>query len=281
MAQVETEDGALQLTITYATSGDALTQLRAPATSLVSSLKKSLMETLGPRKVVGKLLLGDTLLQESRSLQECGLTDGAEVKIFLHSTSKPKLLIDEDIACFGSDDEPFESDEEGDEDGDAECLMRIDAAPEIAREVAKAMMAELGDVNIACGSENVSPGVVAVIANPGDKPRKACLRALKTPKTNDRLVGEYNDKENEDGENEPPLWTIAACDEKDWGQCLEGGFDGSEKPEIVKVTKIMSEKLEKHFEFGFKDAVVVAPIFYGGYASDGNIVGVLTSRVWT
>ena len=74
------------------------------------------------------------------------------------------------------------------------------------------------------------------------------------------------------------------------GQKLECGFnagcdneysDENVLPEILAITKIMSEKLDKHFIFGFTDVVVVAPMLYGGYSSDDSIVGVLTSRVWT
>ena len=41
------------------------------------------------------------------------------------------------------------------------------------------------------------------------------------------------------------------------------------------------EKLQNHFIFNFSDEAVVAPVIYGGYASDGSIVGVLSCRVWT
>lgn len=292
MPQVETEDGTIQLIVAYATSGGTLTKVQVPATSSVLNLKTSLLKTLGPGKLIGDMLLGDTILQEKQSLKACGLTDGDEVKVILQPSSKPKLFIEKDIECFDSDDELCDSDEEGpgsDKESDADgvtcCSPGIDASPEIAREVAKAMIAELGDANIACGSESDSPGAVAVITNPGGDARRACLRALRTPKNSehlwDRSGDEHEDNINEDGEKEPPMWSISQCEETDWSQMLEDGFDGSGDSAILNVTKIMNEKLEKHFYFGFTDAIVVAPIFYGGYASDGNIVGVLTHRVWT
>lgn len=44
---------------------------------------------------------------------------------------------------------------------------------------------------------------------------------------------------------------------------------------------VAEEKLQKHFIFGFDDTAVTAPIIYGGYTPEGQIVGVLASRVWT
>ena len=41
------------------------------------------------------------------------------------------------------------------------------------------------------------------------------------------------------------------------------------------------EKLEKHFIFNFSDDAQVAPMIWGGYASDGCIVGIISGRVWT
>merc|ERR1712127_160507 len=86
-------------------------------------------------------------------------------------------------------------------------------------------------------------------------------------------------------------WRCATLDYCGWSKHLTCGFNNSleddedhedeESNPILALTKIMSEKLEKHFTFGFTDDVVRAPMVYGGYASDGNIVGVLTSRVWT
>ncbi|EOD20151.1 hypothetical protein EMIHUDRAFT_242382 [Emiliania huxleyi CCMP1516] len=44
---------------------------------------------------------------------------------------------------------------------------------------------------------------------------------------------------------------------------------------------IMASDLSDHFELNFSDALVVAPVLYGGRASDGNVVAVLSMRVWT
>ena len=46
-------------------------------------------------------------------------------------------------------------------------------------------------------------------------------------------------------------------------------------------TAIMASDLTNHFELNFSDEIVVAPVLYGGRASDGNVVAVLSMRVWT
>ena len=43
----------------------------------------------------------------------------------------------------------------------------------------------------------------------------------------------------------------------------------------------MASDLSDHFQLNFSDTVVVAPVLYGGRASDGNVVAVLSMRVWT
>merc|ERR1712127_824616 len=88
------------------------------------------------------------------------------------------------------------------------------------------------------------------------------------------------------------VWRCATLEHCDWSKHLTCGFnkrpggvfmdlEHEDGRAIIALTEIMGEKLEKHFTFGFTDDVVRAPMIYGGYASDGNIVGVLTCRVWT
>eukprot|EP00438_Fugacium_kawagutii_P022482 Skav229689 [mRNA] locus=scaffold3722:170989:179107:- [translate_table: standard] len=68
---------------------------------------------------------------------------------------------------------------------------------------------------------------------------------------------------------------------------MEDGTEEEELQQLCKITKIMVdsrsmfEKLERHFIFNFTDDAQVAPVIYGGYASDGCIVGVISARVWT
>ena len=47
-------------------------------------------------------------------------------------------------------------------------------------------------------------------------------------------------------------------------------------PKIHATTTIMAAELSDHFELNFSDNVVVAPVLYGGQASNVNVVAVLS-----
>ena len=53
------------------------------------------------------------------------------------------------------------------------------------------------------------------------------------------------------------------------------------KTRVKATTTIMQAELSSHFELNFSDEIVVAPVLYGGRAGDGNVVAVLSMRVWT
>lgn len=55
----------------------------------------------------------------------------------------------------------------------------------------------------------------------------------------------------------------------------------SDRQRIKDITAIMVHELTDHFELNFSDTIVVAPVLYGGRACDGNIVAILSMRVWT
>lgn len=50
---------------------------------------------------------------------------------------------------------------------------------------------------------------------------------------------------------------------------------------IKAATALMAADLQHHFELNFSEEIAVAPVLYGGRASDGNVVAVLSMRVWT
>merc|ERR1712050_472555 len=62
--------------------------------------------------------------------------------------------------------------------------------------------------------------------------------------------------------------------------------DGPRTAELASATKVMAERLERHFKFDFGEGPLIddtpsvkcCPVVYGGYAPDGSIVGILTSR---
>ena len=57
--------------------------------------------------------------------------------------------------------------------------------------------------------------------------------------------------------------------------------DDSDVVKAKRVTDIMVADLTGHFELNFSENIVCAPVLYGGMASGGNIVCVLSMRVWT
>ncbi|CAE7556667.1 unnamed protein product [Symbiodinium sp. CCMP2592] len=117
--------------------------------------------------------------------------------------------------------------------------------------------------------------------------------------TNGKICDDDSIGENAD-DADPELtgvWTTATLESIDMKGKLTKGFnkgdedeedeeeddeeEGGNKKQILALTGIMNDKLQKHFVFNFGDEVVTAPVIYGGYASDDSIVGVLSSRVWT
>lgn len=58
--------------------------------------------------------------------------------------------------------------------------------------------------------------------------------------------------------------------------------DDSDVAKAKRVTDIMAADLTYHyFELNFSENIVCAPVLYGGRASGGNILCVLSMRVWT
>lgn len=63
---------------------------------------------------------------------------------------------------------------------------------------------------------------------------------------------------------------------------LEDYIDDGDWRKILAATARMAEGLTDHFEFNMSDAVVCAPVLYGGRHNNSNtIVAVLSMRVWT
>mmetsp|Transcript_92171 Transcript_92171/g.127961 ORF Transcript_92171/g.127961 Transcript_92171/m.127961 type:complete len:230 (-) Transcript_92171:192-881(-) len=169
----------------------------------------------------------------------------------------------------GGDEESLVDEKEGDEKH-----ADMADAPAVAKSVALAMKEaapELGEFQIVGSSETSAGGEVVVIGQPGSDTKEACLKALGI------RSGVWSSATLEPLDVQGKLKTgFNAGDEDD-----EGPGDAAEKKQILAVTEIMSLKLRKNFEFNFKEEIVSAPVIYGGYASDGSIVGVLSSRVWT
>ena len=152
-------------------------------------------------------------------------------------------------------------------------------APQGARDVAERLGAALGDA-ILPASESDTTGYAVVIAGSGASglPDKAgLLAALGLKRQVDHVT----------------LFDEATVTAKDYAQAERGfcfsddaGHDGADddtpdRRRIRAATAIMASDLRDHFELNFSDEIVVAPVLYGGRARDGNVVAVLSMRVWT
>ena len=151
----------------------------------------------------------------------------------------------------------------------------LDAAPAAARSVAERMDQTL-DGAILPASESDTTGRVVVVTGAGlsGAPDKAgLLAALGLKQAVDDKV----------------LLDEARLTAKDYstassGFCFmeeEDVEEDEDRRRVKATTAIMSTDLSDHFELNFSEAIVVAPVLYGGRASDGNIVAVLSMRVWT
>lgn len=157
----------------------------------------------------------------------------------------------------------------------------IKDAPPSAGTVARRMSLALASAWLPA-SESDTRGRVVVITGAGSTgvpPKHSLLSALGL-------------KHNVDGKN---LMDEAQVTPKDYvGPKASKGFcfmdydtddcedsEDSDKPKVKATTTIMGAELSDHFELNFSDEIVCAPVLYGGRASDGNVVAVLSMRVWT
>jgi len=289
--------------VNYAASGELLATQSVSADTTVQGLKALLKDSLEPGKLVQQLLKENYPLAGEKTLEACGLTSGAVLNAVIDSL--PVLYMAEPVSClelcakYGdwSCVEDCLIDDEHEDRKHADLA----GAPALAKEVAMAMKEaapDLGGYQIVKSSEADEGGEVIVIGHPGPDAKKACLKALgirKDCEEDDLSIHETEDAGAPDPEIEG-VWKLATLESVSWKDYLKVGFncgkDGLEDPDSVEleeaekkqllaITAIMNEKLQKHFVFQWQDGCIVAPVIYGGYTSDDCIVGVLSSRVWT
>jgi len=145
-------------------------------------------------------------------------------------------------------------------------------APIVARKIATSIASECDDLDTAsvCGGDSSNMGgEIIVISNPGSDPKKACLQALAIE---DKVSG----MEEENMKSIHAQATLKEASQRKYQH---------EHTCVGHMVKFALEDeehgLQRIFEFNFSENIVCAPVVYGGYAPDGSIVGVLSSRVWT
>ena len=154
-------------------------------------------------------------------------------------------------------------------------------APEIARELAKQLIKSLQNAILPASESDTIGRVVVVECLEKENidmivTKKACFEGLGLKK--DHVDGIL-------------LLDEATIMERNFGMrqgckgfCYDDDDssdedDGDEK--VRMTTEIMAKELTDHFEFNFSERIVCAPVLYGGRAGDGNIVAILSMRVWT
>lgn len=254
-------------------SGDLLATVAADGSWKAADVRKALAPHLAADTAISALLYGESQeLSEAQTLKDQGVVDDTEIKVTVRALAKLHLFKPCSAEEFAGRHNDWDCDE-GPFVVDGVQHRGMDDAPADGRAIAQAFKEacpDLEEIIVFC-SESDCHGEVIVIADPGDKPLLACCEALAIRKE---------------------VWQYASITEENFSQKLECGFnkDGEDddeddedhrKPGLLRITKIMSERLVNHFTLHFEETVVSAPVVFGGYASDGSIVGVISGRVWT
>jgi len=159
------------------------------------------------------------------------------------------------------------------------------ASKAVAEELHKSMPG-LEDIAIVPGSEGSDGGEVIIISCSKKDAKAMCLEGLKFTKEFHKEYAKNAAVEKADFKkltsygfnlaNKPGFSPMSDAEKK------EHVADCDEAKELMKGTKIMAEKLTDHFVFCIKGGdITVSPFIFGGFASDGHIVGVLSSCVTT
>eukprot|EP00435_Cladocopium_sp_Y103_P013466 s6248_g3.t1 len=291
------KNGTQLVKISYALSGKHLTEVFAAPQWTVGQLRMEIQKRM-PRlgEVVQSVLKDDHQLRENKMLSEVlsetELVDGMtlcaivtlDAALCLFAPCRAKDV--SDMACVQDMNKLF---------------LDMSSAPPTARDLAVAMKnaaPDLGGIQIVGGSnESCDGGQVFVIANPGDSAVTACLRALAIEKQDKADWVRASDAASEDEccENSSDDFAAGgqsghweAAEINPWHICpedfREDEFDEPNESisnQLKDISRLMAENLKNGFRFQFQDEVVRSPVIYGGYCSDGSIVGVLSSRVYT
>lgn len=287
------------LHVQYALSGDPLTSVEANESWTVGYLCESLASHVKPRTEISSLIYCDQVLDEEKTVLDCGLTNGVVLKaitagiptLHLFQACSSSQLAGTDLKAPGRHGfwscGPFNT---------LSIVLpdvqhySMDDAPQAARKVAVALKEAFPDLDKSllirdpyrqwAAEEDDCAGEVFVISNAGEDLKAACLRALAI---RDRVWDEVR------GCNDV-IHAYAQLHARDWGSYLQCGFnwdypedfdehfDADEETEkFVAMTKIMSERLTQGFMFCFHPRIHASPVIFGGVASDGSIVGVLAA----
>lgn len=284
---IENPEGSstFELVINFV-SGGILAKVAAEPSWSANRLKKVLQDYVEIGKTIKSLLKGHEELSGEETLSSRGVSNGDSLQVVLVSVPtlhsfKPCSAreLSSRRGCYGHWEIGGESSEhiveEGVQHRDMSC------APLVGREVACAMATAAPSLEkiMVVSSESDERGEIIVISNPGDDAKLACIKALAILEVEPKMF------------KSPNIHDAACLEERDWNSYLDRGFnmedddeedeDEEGHSELLALTGIMAKQLTRHFHFSLDEGIVVAPVIFGGFASDGSIVGVLSGRVWT
>lgn len=158
----------------------------------------------------------------------------------------------------------------------------LDAAPDVAREVAERLGRAL-DAAILPASESDTTGRAVVITGTGEgglATPEMCIAALglKTGEIDGIVLLDEATVSVRDWSSESGRRGFCFLDEEEDD---DDDGDNEDRAKVRAATAIMASELTDHFELNFSESIVAAPVLYGGRAVDGNLVAVLSMRVWT
>lgn len=286
-------------------SGNTLGVISVPEQCTGPMLRSMLQAFVDEDKTIDSLLIGSSTFGDdvNETAKDRGLSTGSVVQVTLREPAPTAHLLEPCSAaqlsgrhgswCIGGGSDGEQESEEGCPDswsGYNLCKHGVhhkgmDAAPKAGREVAEEMHASIHrrPILLVKGGNNYGETEeIIVISNPGNDAKTALLQALAIREEDLRFDREGNElgrlARKGKGFN---VWECAEVTLTDWSKDVAGSWsrdvnhDDSYLKEAVDLTDVMAKRLTRHFQFGFPYGLLTSPVFFGGFAYDGSIVGIL------
>eukprot|EP00928_Gymnodinium_smaydae_P035724 TRINITY_DN25093_c0_g1_i1.p1 TRINITY_DN25093_c0_g1~~TRINITY_DN25093_c0_g1_i1.p1 ORF type:complete len:269 (+),score=37.33 TRINITY_DN25093_c0_g1_i1:106-912(+) len=255
-------------------TGEVITIVNVASSCTGAYLKRALQPCLAPSMRISKLVHNGKELIDSHTL-ECFVFDG-KVELCATVCGAPALHLFEPCSALQLSHRlhSWRIDDFCGEFCESErqhCGM--DSAPDIGREVAQDLANVAPDLKdiILISSEWNAHGEVILISDPCADTKQACIEAL--------AVLECK-------RTTPLEAVLEKSDFKRYlDEYLEELIEEERHPEpkhieqLQAICDVMTNRLTNQFKFSFGCDVMISPVIFGGYASDGSIVGLLSARM--
>lgn len=309
-AEAKAAAGSVEVRVSLA-SGKTIAQLSVEDTHTGARLKSLLRGSVDEGMAIDQLCVGAQTLGDSQSLRDLGVSTASVVLSAVLVAAKPCLHLVKPCSAmelstkYASWNCSFDDEDEWEgPDGKGNfCLPGVihkgmDSASACAQEVAREMAPPLekGPINLSIGGMEILTDEVCIISHPSDDLKDTILQALAVRREDLRLDSDGDLREEQGLGLAAPgsgfdIWEEAEVVEKDWSKDvigldfsrseLEEGDTGDEGQKMLRqaiaVTDVMAKRLTRHFQFSMPEQeCMTSPVFWGGSASDGSIVGVLS-----